>query len=236
MTMLFAAAAVFLAIHLLISGTRVRDAITAAIGEGPYMGLFALTSIGVLVWMAIAYNHAQASGENSYLYVLGEGVHHLALPVVFLAFIIGVPGLFMANPTRVRGEGAAQKSETVRGVLRITRHPFLWGVAIWSGFHLAANGDEASVVFFGTFFVLAVLGTFSIDAKRKRKLGSAWDAFAAKTSNIPFGAIVSGRTKFSFSEYFDWRFLVAILLFVVILFAHVHLFGVSPFPGGWRPI
>jgi uncharacterized membrane protein len=158
------------------------------------------------------------------------------MPIIFLAFILGIPGLLSPNPTSVRGEGAAQKPETVRGVLRITRHPFLWGVTIWSAFHLAANGDEASVVFFGTFFVLALLGTFSIDAKRKRKLGAAWDAFAAKTSNIPFGAIVTGRTKFSFAEYFDWRFLVAVVLFVVVLFAHAHLFGVSPFPGGWRPI
>ena len=236
MTMLIAAAGVFLAIHLLISGTRVRDGITSTIGEGPYMGLFALASIGVLVWMAIAYNRAQASGADSFLYMLGDGVHHLGIPVVLLAFILGVPGLLSPNPTSVRGEGAAQKPETVRGVLKITRHPFLWGVAIWSAFHLAANGDEASVVLFGTFFVLAVLGTFSIDAKRRRKLGPAWAGFAAKTSNIPFAAIVSGRTKFSFSEYFDWRFLVAIVLFVVILFAHVHLFGVSPFPGGWRPI
>jgi uncharacterized membrane protein len=236
MTILFAAAGVFLAIHLLISGTRIRDGITAAIGEGPYMALFSLASIGVIVWMAMGYNRAQASGEDTFLYMLGDGVHHLGMPVVFLAFILGVPGLLSPNPTSVRGEGAAQKPETVRGVLRITRHPFLWGVVIWSAFHLAANGDEASVVFFGTFFVLALLGTFSIDAKRRRKLGAAWEGFAAKTSNIPFAAILAGRTKFSFSEYFDWRFLVAILLFVTILFAHVHLFGVSPFPGGWRPI
>jgi uncharacterized membrane protein len=200
------------------------------------MALFSLASIGVIVWMAMGYNQAQASGEDKYLYMLGEGVHHLGMPIIFLAFILGIPGLLSPNPTSVRGEGAAQKPETVRGVLRITRHPFLWGVTIWSAFHLAANGDEASVVFFGTFFVLALLGTFSIDAKRKRKLGAAWDAFAAKTSNIPFGAIVTGRTKFSFAEYFDWRFLVAVVLFVVVLFAHAHLFGVSPFPGGWRPI
>lgn len=234
--MLFEAAAVFFGIHLLISGTRIRDAITGLIGEGPYMGLFALSSIAAVVWMAIAYNRAQAGGEDTYLYMLGEGVHHLAIPVVFLAFIVGVPGLFMPNPTRVRGEAAAKSADAVRGVIAITRHPFLWGVVIWSAFHLAANGDEASIIFFGTFFLTALLGTFSIDAKRKRKLGADWDGFAAKTSNVPFAAIVSGRAKFRASEYFDWRFLVAILLFVVILFAHVHMFGVSPFPGGWRPI
>jgi hypothetical protein len=40
----------------------------------------------------------------------------------------------------------------------------------------------------------------------------------------------------SFSELFDWRLLVAALAFLVLLFAHARLFGVSPFPGGWIPV
>ena len=58
MTMLLAAAAVFLGIHVLISGTRMRDAITAAIGESAYMGLFSLASLAAIVWLVIAFNHA----------------------------------------------------------------------------------------------------------------------------------------------------------------------------------
>jgi uncharacterized membrane protein len=235
MTVLIAAAAVFLAIHLLIAGTRVRDGITRTIGEGPYLGLFSLASLGVIVWLAIAYKAAQR-GEDSLLYDLGPGVKHLGIPVVALAFLLGVQGLFMPNPTSLRQEGSAAKPDTIRGVLRITRHPFLWGVAIWSAFHLSANGDEASVIFFGTFFVLSILGTFSIDAKRRRKMGEAWAAFAAKTSNIPFAAAITGRNSLKLGESFGWRFWVAALLFVTVLFAHAHIFGVSPFPGGVVPI
>ena len=235
MTMLIAAAAVFLGIHLLISGTRVRDALTGTIGEGPYLGLFSLASLGAIVWLAISYKAAQ-HGEDPLLYDLGPGIKHLGIPVIALAFLLGVQGLFMPNPTSLRQEGAAAKPDTVRGVLRITRDPFLWGVAIWSAFHLSANGDEASVIFFGSFFVLSILGTFSIDAKRRRKMGEAWTAFAAKTSNIPFGAVVAGRTSLKLGESFGWRFWVAALLFVAVLFAHAHIFGVSPFPGGVVPI
>jgi uncharacterized membrane protein len=233
--MLIAAAAVFLAIHLLIAGTRVRDGITGAIGEGAYLGLFSLASLGAIVWLAIAYKAAQR-GEDPLLYDLGPGVKHLGIPVVALAFLLGVQGLFMPNPTSLRQEGSAANPDTIRGVLRITRHPFLWGVAIWSAFHLSANGDEASVIFFGTFFVLSILGTFSIDAKRRRKMGEAWAAFAAKTSNIPFAAAITGRNSLKLGESFGWRFWVAALLFVTVLFAHAHIFGVSPFPGGVVPI
>jgi uncharacterized membrane protein len=236
MTMLLAAAALFLAIHLLISGTRIRDAITGMIGEQIYLGLFSLVSLGAIVWLVMAFNAASGSPENAVLYDLGRGVRDLGIPVVAIAFLLGVPGLLAPNPTSIRQEASATKEGTVRGVLRITRHPFLWGVALWAGFHTLANGDEAAVIFFGTFFITALLGTFSIDAKRRRKMGDAWVGFAAHTSNIPFAAIFSGRTKFSAREYFDWRFFVALIVFVVILLAHPHIFGVSPFPSGAVPV
>jgi uncharacterized membrane protein len=99
-------------------------------------------------------------------------------------------------------------------MLRITRHPFLWGVAIWSAFHLLANGDEASAIFFGSFLVLSLAGTSSIDAKRKRKAPEDWNRFAAVTSNVPFAAILAGRNRLSIGELMTWRQLVAIAVFL----------------------
>jgi uncharacterized membrane protein len=235
MTMLIAAALVFVALHLFVSGTRLRDTITGAIGEQPYLGLFSVASLAAIVWLAIGYNHAQASTDPQ-LYDLGPGIRHLGIPVVAIAFFLGVQGLLAANPTRVQvGQPSATPADAIHGVVRITRHPFLWSVVIWSAFHLAANGDEASVIFFGSFFVLALFGTAFIDAKRRRKMGAAWEAFASRTSNIPFAAVLSGRNTLGFSEDFGWRFLVAMVLFLAVLFTHYHLFGVSPFPGGWVP-
>lgn len=232
MTMLIVAAAAFLALHLLIAGTRLRDAIVGAIGERPYMGLFSLASLGGIVWLAISYNRATETGSEL-LWHLGPGVSHLGIIVVGLAFLIGVSGLTTPNPTALGQESAAAAEPT--GVLRITRHPFLWGAALWAAFHLLANGDAASVVFFGTFLVLAVAGTYSIDAKRARKMGAAWAPFANRTSNVPFAAILSGRNSFKLGELLSWRQAAAIAAFVVVLFLHAWAFGVSPFPGGWVP-
>lgn len=233
MTMLIAAAAVFLSIHLFIAGTRLRDGIVAAIGEAAYLGLFSLASLAAIVWLVMAFNWAQ--GENRMLYTPWTGMRHLAIPAVALAFLFAVPGLLLPNPTSLKQEGAAAKAETVKGILRVTRHPFLWGVAIWAAFHLGANGDEAAVIFFGTFLLLSVCGTFSIDAKRRRKMGEAWNGFAARTSNVPFAAILRGRNSLRLGELLDWRFLAAAVVFLGVLFSHAHLFGVSPFPNGWVP-
>jgi uncharacterized membrane protein len=66
-------------------------------------------------------------------------------------------------------------------------------------------------------------------------MGAAWDSFAARTSNVPFAAVLSGRARLNWSELLDWRMAVAVLLFAVVLFGHARVIGVSPFPGGWQP-
>jgi uncharacterized membrane protein len=190
--------------------------------------------MGGIVWLAMAYNAAMAEGQVL-LWDLGPGVAHMGLIVVAIAFVFGLPGVMMPSPTGV-AQGASEGSvAAVQGPLRVTRHPFLWSVALWAAFHLAANGDQASAVFFGTWLILSVGGTFSIDAKRARAQGAAWTTYARATSNIPFAAILMGRQTFVLAEFFTWRQGVALLLFAGAALAHAWAFGVSPFPGGWVP-
>jgi uncharacterized membrane protein len=234
MTMLIAAAIFFLLLHLVVAGTRVRDAIVGVVGERPYLGLFSLASLAGIVWLAISYNMASRAG-SPVVWDFGPGIAHLGMIVVAIAFLFVVPGLLTANPTAVMQDEAATREGVVQGVLRITRHPFLWGVALWAAFPVAANGDQASIVLFGTFLLLAVAGTYSIDAKRARKMGAAWEPFARQTSNIPFAAIIAGRNSLKLGELLSYRLVVALGAFLVVLFAHPWLFSASPFPGGWSP-
>jgi len=227
MTMLIGASLFFLAIHLLVSGTSLRDAIVGTLGERPFQGLFSLASLGGIIWLALSYNAATAQGSEV-LWDLGPGFRYVGVVVVAIAFLFVVSGLMTPNPTTVGMEGRAARDDTVRGVLRITRHPFLWGVALWAAYHVLANGDVASVVFFGTFLVLAVVGTYSIDAKRARRMGDAWQGFAKKTSNVPFAAIVDGRNRFEVAEIATYREAIALVVFVAFLFTHAGLFNTSP--------
>lgn len=226
MISLLAAAAAFLAIHLLISGTTVRDALVRRLGEGPYMGLFSLISVGLLVWLGFAYAAARAEPWNLAYWGVTEGGRHAQFAIQLVAFLFIVIGLATPNPTSVKQEGVLGKGDAVRGVLRITRHPFLWGVALWAVGHLIVNGDVASLILFGSMLVLALFGTASIDAKRKRALGETWTPFAAQTSNLPFGAIVSGRQKLKLGEIGLLRPLIALAVYVALLFGHPYLFGV----------
>jgi uncharacterized membrane protein len=229
MAMLIVASAFFLVLHLLVAGTRLRDVFVSAAGERGYLGAFSIASLAGVVWLAFSYNLAGLAG-SPLLWDLGPGVKHLGLVVMAVAFFFVVSGLLTPNPTSVGMEDAATRDAT--GILRITRHPFLWGVALWAAFHLLANGDAASVVFFGTFLILAVAGTFSIDAKRARKMTKGWIEFAGRTSNAPFAAILAGRNSLKLGELVTYRQAVAIVVFLAMLFVHAWLFSASPFPGG----
>jgi uncharacterized membrane protein len=227
---LVAAAAVFLAIHLLVSGTRVRDAVTGAIGQGPYMGLFSLASVAALTWLGFAYAGAK-HGPDAIYWAATPVTKWIQLGLTLVAFLLAVPGLLTPNPTSVRQEGALDRPDAVRGMLRVTRHPFLAGVALWAAGHLLVNGDVAGLVLFGSLFVLAVLGPLSIDAKRRRALGPKWDAFAAQTSALPFAAILAGRQQLKLAEIGWWRLALAVVIWAALVWAHPYAFGVSPLPG-----
>jgi uncharacterized membrane protein len=227
---LAAAAAFFLALHLLVSGTRLRDALTGRIGQGPYMGLFSLASLAGLAWLGFAFAKARAEPGNQIYWHLSDATRNVQIGLQLLAMLLIVPGLTTPNPTSVRQEGVLDRPDVIKGMLRVTRHPFLWGVAIWAFGHLMANGDAASIVLFGAILVLALFGTASIDAKRRRALGGKWDAFAAQTSNIPFGAIGAGRQRLDLREIGWWRIALGFAVWLVFLVAHPYLFGVDALP------
>jgi uncharacterized membrane protein len=219
---LIAACVYFLLIHFGVSGTRLRDTLVAQLGPGRYRGAFALASLVGLGWMIYAFRHAPTVPT----WGLVLGFRPAAYLLVFIAFLFAVIGLATPSPTRVGMESKLNRGpEIVRGMLRITRHSFLWGVALWALVHLMVNGDLASLVLFGSLLILALGGTVSIDAKRRRVFGEQWTQFAAVTSNVPFAAIAAGRNRLgpALSEIGLWRPLAAIVVYVVVFYLHGRL-------------
>ncbi len=220
------AAVFFVAIHLGVSGTTLRDALTARLGLRAYMVVFSVASVAGMAWLVGAYKAADYVPSWGML----EWWKPFAIVLMLPAFLLVVVGLSTPNPTSVAQE--ALVAQAPRGIVRVTRHPFLVGVALWSFVHLVGNGDAASALLFGAMLVVSVAGTFSIDAKRRRVLGdAAWDGFARQTSILPFGAIIGGRNRFVPGELGWWRLGVGVLAYGLMLGGHAHIVGVSPWPG-----
>ena len=214
---LIAACAYFLLIHFGVSGTRLRDALTGRLGDGPYRGLFSLASLIGIAWVIYAYRRAPLI----LTWGLVPGFRPAAYVLVFIAFLFAVIGILTPSPTKVGMESKLDPA-MARGIVRITRHPFLWGVGLWAATHLIVNGDVASLILFGTLLVLAIGGTASIDAKRRRKFPEGWKKFSQATSSVPLAAIARGGNRLgpAFSEIGPWRILAALVLYGVAFYLH----------------
>ena len=225
MASLLLAALFFIAIHLGVSGTTLRDRAVALLGLRGYMVAFSVASVAGIVWLINAYKAAPYVPTWGQL----EWWKPFAIALMLPAFLLVVIGLTTPNPTAVAQEGLVDRPP--QGIVRVTRHPFLIGVALWAGVHLIGNGDAASLLFFAALAIVATAGTVSIDAKRRRVLGArAWDAFASRTSIVPFGAILAGRNTLVGREFGWWRPLAGVAAYALMLGGHVHIIGVSPFP------
>ncbi|MGX2041550.1 NnrU family protein [Methylocaldum sp. MU1018] len=224
MIQLTLAAAFFVGVHFLIAGTRWRGRLVARYGEHIYRIGFSSLSLLGLIWLIGAYRHAP------YLETWGQlaWFKPVAALLMLLAFILAVAGLTTPVPAPASGESSPPEAEPARGVLRITRHPLLWGIGLWAVAHLIANGDVAALVLFGSLLLLIAGGARSIDAKRQRNLGERWAKFAAVTSSVPFNAIRAGRNRLDLAEIGWWRIALALVLYLGMLHFHVALFGVSP--------
>ena len=225
MISLLLAALFFTAIHLGLSGTALRDRTVSLLGLRGYMLVFSLASIAGIAWLIRAYNVAPYVPTWGQLQWWKPVMVALMLP----AFLLVVIGLTTPNPTAVAQEDLVHRPPA--GIVRVTRHPFLVGVAIWAVLHLVGNGDAASLLLFGALAAVAVAGPVSIDAKRRRALGGqAWDAFASRTSIVPFAAIAAGRNVLAWGEI-GWRRPAAgLAAYALMLGGHAHIVGVSPFP------
>lgn len=217
------ASLVFLATHF-VSSTPLRKPIVESFGERAYLGAYSVVSFVTIGWMVWAYGRAPSV-------VLWQipGVKLWPLVVMPFALILVAAGVMGKNPSAVGQAGALKSDEPARGILRVTRHPVMWGIALWSGVHVLARGDAASLLFFGSFLVLALAGTKLIDARKADALGEEWARFAAVTSNVPFTAIVEGRNRFAWGEIGAVKVGVGVALYAVIVLLHPLLFGVRAY-------
>ncbi|MBV9247882.1 MAG: NnrU family protein [Acetobacteraceae bacterium] len=222
MTLLIVAALVWIVVHLIVSGTRLRDSLVARIGEGPFRGVFSLLSIAVLVFLILAW----VSAPTTLLWSTPIWLRWILAIVMLGAFILFVASVAQPNPTMIRGESAI--GQPPRGIQRITRHPMLWSFAIWAAVHIIGNGDTAAIVFFGAFLVTALAGMPSIDAKLARREPATWQALSAATSIVPFAAIANRRNRFVPREVGWSTLLIAAIAWAVLLYLHPWLFGVAP--------
>jgi uncharacterized membrane protein len=219
------AAAVWFLLHALIAGSRLRGVLVRRFGDKAYRGGFSLASLGSLWWLVYAYRNA----PFEQLWLTPAALYFLPLLLVPPAFVLLVGAFTVPSPTALGGEKVLAGVEPARGMLRVTRHPFLWSVVLWSLSHVLVNADVGSLLFFGSLGVTALRGSFDIDRKRRRTNPDEFALFEAKTSNLPFAALLAGRNRVVWREVWLPLLLGAGLALGAIAL-HPHFFGTSAVP------
>jgi len=218
---LLLAGLVFIGSHVLISSTPLRGTLRESLGEGGYLALYTVLAAATLGWFILAFVHAP------FVPVWDPPLWTHFLPVVLMPVVavLLVAGLASRNPTAVGQERRAREDNPAPGILRITRHPVMWGFGLWGLSHLVANGDGAGIVFFGLLSALALGGTLLIDRRKRLALGTDWSRLAEVTSNLPCAALIAGRTRVSLREIGVAPILAGLLLYAVLFLAHRYIVG-----------
>ena len=147
MTLLIVGVIAFIGLHLIpYFATGLRTGLVAKIGIGGYRGIFA---VAVLASMAGIIFGWRGTPPEILFAAPAWGFHVTPLFVLF-GFI-----LFFASqaPTNIK---------------RFIRHPQMTGIFLWSVGHLAANGEDRSVILFGGFALWSVLAI--VGANRRDKV------------------------------------------------------------------
>jgi uncharacterized membrane protein len=218
-------AVLFLASHLIISSSAVRPRLISAVGEQPYQGIYSLVAFATLG--PLIYEFARHKHAGPLLWALRAVPPFRELAwLLMLTALIALAGSFI-TPTP-GGIGAPAGVIEPRGLLKINRHPGLVGFSLFGIAHMLMNGRAGDVIFFGLFPALSIIGGMHQDRRKILELGDRYRQFVAKTSFVPFAALIGGRVRWAGGDM-PWAAIgVGVMLAVVIVALHPIIFGGHP--------
>ncbi len=217
----FAAFAVFLLLHSIPALPSVRAGIIDRLGRTAYFAGYSAASVAALIWLF------SAALSLAYVPLWDLQPWHAAVTFVLapLGGFLVIAGLLSRNTLSI----SVRSSEEIGAVTRITRHPVLWGFAIWASGHVVANGDLRSLLLFGGFALFA-LGAIPMTEKRaRRRLGDRWQGLSQYTSIVPFASLRSGRgLAVDGAMVVAFVITVALAGWLLLEGGHAMLFGPDP--------
>ena len=224
-TAVLLALGLFIATHSVPAIPPLRRALVARLGERVYLAAYSAVSLAVLVLLVTTVLNAPYVA----LWPLHPSLAWVPLVVMPVACILLVAGARAPNPLSVAFRKIGFDPQRP-GIVGVTRHPILWGFALWAAAHLVPNGDLASLILFGGCAGFALLGMPMIDRRRRRQLGMhEWQALASGSSVIPQLLRVFSRRRSV--PVFDLA--VGAALFAAMLWLHGPVIGITPFPPTW---
>ncbi|MCB2050950.1 MAG: MFS transporter [Novosphingobium sp.] len=178
LTSLLAASIAFVGTHFAMSHP-LRGMMVRLAGDKGFLGLYSLVSFATFGWMIVAFRASPPGIVSS-----SAGVAAVVSLLTLVAMVLFAGSLF-GNPalpdTPVEKVSAARAT----GVFCVTRHPMMWGFALWAVAHILLVPNGRTLIVAGAILILALLGAHLQDRKKEALLGTAWQGWARQTRFWP---------------------------------------------------
>ena len=208
----------FAATHLILASVRVEPRLRARLGQTGYLGLYSAVALGLFVPLFWVYLENRYAGP----WFWAVPLHGLVLWACYLAMAFAITliaGAFLsASPASIQG-GSTKPS----GVLAVTRHPLIMGLAIFGAIHVFMNGNAPSVAFFSGFVLFGFVGAWHQDARKLHHELPGFREFCASTQFFPLLSPASWR---GLRAVPIWVWCLGVALATAIRWAHGPLLGV----------
>lgn len=219
------AGGLFIASHLVPANPQLKALLIARLGRRGWVWAFSLISTALLFWLIFAAGRAPAV----VLWMQQDWMRWLANLVMPVAIMLAAFGIAAPNPFAFEGRTEGFDPDHP-GIAGLVRQPLLSALVLWSGVHLLVNGDLAHVILFGAFLIFSVTGMRAMEARKRKAWGAAEFArLSARTSAVPFQALLTGRWRPARGPSLA-RLGLGLFAWVALWHLHAPVIGVTPLP------
>jgi uncharacterized membrane protein len=169
------------------------------IGARLYRVCFALVSLSIAVPMIIYFFNHRYDGLQLWQVQGVSGVSTLVWWLSAVSFLFLYPATFNLLEIAALQKPQVHLYET--GIIRITRHPQMVGQVIWCVAHTLWLGTTFMIVTSFGLILHHLFGVWHGDRRLGNRYGAAFEAVKARTSILPFLAILQGKQTLEWKEF-----------------------------------
>ena len=190
-----------------------------AMGNAGFQIAYSVVSLATLAWVYFAFTAAPPADLPGTGQIGWAIATLITLPVMVL-----YAGSMMGNPALPTPKAEEQARAEPKGVLKVTRHPMMWGFALWALSHMILFWSVRTMITAFAIALLALIGAKFQDRKKQVLMGEAWAEWESKTSFWPrWGALPSAGAL-------PWA--LGLIFFVFLSWLHLPIGGIPA--GIWR--
>jgi uncharacterized membrane protein len=184
------------------------------IGARLYRVVFALVSLPLAVILIIYFINHRYDGLILWQVQQFSFVQPAVWILSAISFIFLYPATF--NLLEIAAIQKPQVHLYETGIIRISRHPQMVGQVLWCLAHTLWIGTSFTLLTSLGLIAHHLFGVWHGDRRLEKRYGEAFLAVKARTSVIPFVAVLDGRQSLKWQEFVRPAYL-GILLFVSLL-------------------